>query len=157
MYELGQLYVHGQYNIVEDLPLARKWFKRGTYLQNARCMAAYGEFCIMGSGGVRRLEVGMMYVSWAAIQGSDMAAFVLAKRLRASGDHLEAKYWCEQVMYGCCTHKHLTATARDECAQLAQSLSCESSSSSSSLDSSSDDTDDDEDSEFTSDDDDNSQ
>ena len=111
MYNLGLAYQKDNCGLREDKVQARAWYKRAAELHNVRAMASYGEYLLKGFGGTPVPVLGLIFLTRAAVGGSNLAAALLGK-VHAKGkygvpvDTVQAKFWLSQVVDGRCVHKH---------------------------------------------------
>jgi TPR repeat protein len=111
MYSVAVHYDNDTDGFKEDAKLALKWYKKAHKAGDVMGTALLGYFLCNGLGGVATCHTtGMSYISIAAAQGSNFAAYILGMAL-ADGMHgmivnvEEAIYWLEKAV-GDCEHNH---------------------------------------------------
>ena len=113
MYRLGVRYKLGINGLAKDDLQARAWFKRSAAARYPRGIACFGECLLMGLGGPKNIQQGLLHVTAAAELGSDRGAFLLGRaslrgRYGRPKDRDRARFWLIEVVCGECEFKHLT-------------------------------------------------
>ena len=111
MLEVAWNYDGGLDGFKEDHKLAFEWFKRAHEAGNVKGTACLGECYLFGDGVAMCFMKGMAYVSSAAGQGSNFAAYSLGMAFARGTygldtDKGQAMYWLKRAV-GDCPHNHL--------------------------------------------------
>ncbi|CAB9521012.1 Sel1 domain protein repeat-containing protein [Seminavis robusta] len=118
MYDLGLNYHYGIDGFKENDEEAFQWYRRAHGAKNARGTASIGYYYLHGLGVDKCIKRGVMYMSIAAGQGSDFAAYHLGMAL-AEGRHgmivdkAEATRWLEEALGGC-KRKHMKLSDKNK-------------------------------------------
>ena len=91
---------------------ARVWYERAAELSHAKGMACFGEYLLKGLGGPAIPVLGLVYITRAAEDGSDLAAFLLAKAFVKGTcglpqNSVQAKHYLRKLVDGEYDVKHL--------------------------------------------------
>ncbi|CAB9522521.1 Sel1 domain protein repeat-containing protein [Seminavis robusta] len=118
MYGVGHRYYNGVHGVKKDEKKACEWFKRA---RSAGCVkgTAMMAWCYLGGWGApKQQSLGLIHLTNAASQGSNVAAYHLGMAF-ANGtfdlrvDIAEAIYWLVKAI-GDCPHDHLSDSAKKE-------------------------------------------
>ncbi|CAB9516575.1 Sel1 domain protein repeat-containing protein [Seminavis robusta] len=118
MWGVGLLYDKGLLGLKQDKNLAFQWMQRAHDAGDVRATASLGANYLRGNGTPKCPKKGMMYVSIAAGQGSNLAAYYLGMALANGGrgmhnDKQEAIKWLAKAV-GVCPYMNLSEDAVNE-------------------------------------------
>ena len=118
MWRVGLSYSQGDGGFRQDDKLAFWWYEQSHKAGCVKATASLGEAYLEGDGVAQCNQMGMMYISLAAAQGSNLAASYLGDAF-AGGlhgtreDEDEAVRWLE-VAVGDCPFDHLSDEGKEE-------------------------------------------
>ncbi|CAB9514221.1 Sel1 domain protein repeat-containing protein [Seminavis robusta] len=121
MHSVGLRFLLGLGGFNQDTELAFQWHQRSHEAGNVKSTAVVGRSYLLGTGVQLCRQKGTMYVSIAAGQGSNVAAFDLGMAL-ADGKYgfsvnkAEAIRWLEKAV-GDCSHDHLRDSFKNRAQQ----------------------------------------
>ncbi|CAB9529849.1 Sel1 domain protein repeat-containing protein [Seminavis robusta] len=121
MHSVAVNYSYGDHGFVQHDKLAFHWYKRAHEAGNVKAKATVGQHYLLGSGVARQQLLGLFYLTDAASQGSNFAAYELGMTFAnglygLSVDKTEAIRWLEKSL-GNCPHKHLCEDSKSEAQQ----------------------------------------
>ena len=127
MYKLAAAYTYARCGFKQDAKLAYKWCEKAHDAGNVMATALLGDMLLYGEGVTRCLSDGLMYVTMAAEQGSDLAAYILGMALAdgtcgLSKNSEEAIRWLQKCLEDNCPHQHLRDLSKDRARNKLQEL-----------------------------------
>ena len=120
-------YNHGINGFPVDKKLSFFWSNRAHYAGDIKSTARIGFFLVQGEGTEQDTALGVVYISIAAANGSDFAAYRLGMALALGRYHLpinvpEAIKWLTKATNNTCEHRHLRPARKIEARQLLAQL-----------------------------------
>ena len=127
MWRLGVRYRQGVLGLAENAEQARAWYKRSAAVRHPMGMAAFGGALLHGIGGSTDTSLGLVLVTEAATNGSDLAAWRLGESFLIGDDGLpkdpvRARYWLQKAANSECEIGQIADAAKAHVAKLLEEL-----------------------------------
>ncbi|CAB9517635.1 Sel1 domain protein repeat-containing protein [Seminavis robusta] len=121
MYTAARRYDDGLDGFEKDQSLAYQWYKKSHEAGNVKGTAMLGQCRVHGWGVEQSFPIGIHYLTRAAENGSDYAAYVLGKafakgRYGMTVNNKEAIFWLQKSL-GDCAHQHAAESVKAKAQQ----------------------------------------